>query len=286
MNKNKLQEMRQKVLENHDELSPNEILGAVKQSLTQNIEVLDKFLRLETGRTISAQEIDEIFTPDINNKYGAENTPIMNDFGLLSTNFIPLGIVFVDVNYSLPIENYLQLLKVLIETKNSIIIKPHQEFRTLEAFVTIINDVLTRLPATNGIEVVNHDVYNLDIDAVVYVGEKREFNKLDGKFQKIHVGVGRYELYVDEEIDKKLIEDAKSKNVQIFYPQENVFDLINQEGGNYATAIMSSNPDKIKEFMRDVKSSFKFVNISPMNIKRVNLFPEQLLKRQTMVVYK
>lgn len=286
MNKNKLQEMRQKVLENHDELSPNEILGAVKQSLTQNIEVLDKFLRLETGRTISAQEIDEIFTPDINNKYGAENTPIMNDFGLLSTNFIPLGIVFVDVNYSLPIENYLQLLKVLIETKNSIIIKPHQEFRTLEAFVTIINDVLTRLPATNGIEVVNHDVYNFDIDAVVYVGEKREFNKLDGKFQKIHVGVGRYELYVDEEIDKKLIEDAKSKNVQIFYPQENVFDLINQEGGNYATAIMSTNPDKIKEFMRDVKSSFKFVNISPTNIRRVNLFPEQLLTRQTTVVYK
>ena len=286
MNKSKIQEMRTKLMETHEEVSTNLVLESIRNHILRNMDILDGYSRLETGRTISAELIGEIFSPDVHNPYGSIMTPYKNDYGMVASTMSPLGIVFIDVNYTIPLANYLQMIKVCIETRNSVIVKPNMEFKTLETAVILINDILSQYKGYNNVEIANYAIYDLDIDAVVYIGDKKDFNKLDGKYEKIFVGVGQWELYLDENIDPRLVEDAKENNVQIFYPQENVFDLINEVGGNYCTAIISSNQEKIKEFIRKVDSSFKLVNVSPTTVTRANLFPEQLLKRRNTIIYK
>lgn len=286
MNKNKIQEMRTKLMESHEEISTNLVLEDIRNHILKNLDILDGFSRVETGRSILSEEIHEIFTPDKFNPYGSLNTPYINNFGMVTSTMVPLGIVFIDVNYTIPLANYLQMIKVCIETRNSVIVKPNIEFKTLETAVVLINDILSQYKGYNKIEFASYGIYDLDIDAVVYVGNKKEFKALGGDFKKIYVGVGQWELYVDEELDQEFIKKVKEENVQLFYPQDEVFDLINQEGGNYCSAIMSSDTGKIKEFMARVDSSFKLVNIDPTTIKRANLFPEQLLKRQNTIAYK
>ena len=152
-------------------------------------------------------------------------------------------------------------------------------------FVTIINDVLKQTVDFNEIVLTDANLEKENIDLLIYIGDKTYFKKIDFKGEKIFLGIGQYELFVDEIIDEKMIEFARNNGVKIFYGKDKSFDELNQNGANYCSAIMSSNKERIREFISSVKSSYVLVNMSPTLVDNSNLFPEQLLKRKTTIIY-
>lgn len=280
-----IQEMRKNSLRPKEEMPIENIFKTICESLSSNKDILNSTLNYENGQDVNISLLQKIFTKSSLNNYGNTSTPFINDYGRVSENMVPYGIVGLQVDRRISLNNYLEIIKVCLETRNSLIIKPYAKSGTLEIIIKIINDVLKQTVDFNEIYLTDVNLENTDVDLLVYVGEKASFKNLNFKKDKIFLGIGQCELYVDEVIDENMIEFAKSKGIQVFYNQENVFDEINEKGANYCTAIMSGNKEKIREFITSVKSSYILVNMSPTLVDNANLYPEQLLKRKTTVIY-
>lgn len=280
-----IQEMRKNSLRPKEEVAIKDIFKAICDSLASNKDILNSALNYETGQDVNISLLQKIFKQSSLNNYGNTSSPFINDYGRVSENMVPYGIVGLQVDKRISLNNYLEIIKVCLETRNSLIIKPYTKSGTLEIIIKIINDVLKQTVDFNEIYLTDVNLENIDVDLLVYVGNKSSFKALNFKKDKIFLGIGQYELYVDEVIDEEMIEFAKNNGIQVFYSQENVFDEINEKGANYCTAIMSGNKEKIRQFISSIKSSYLLVNMSPTLVDNANLYPEQLLKRKTTVIY-
>jgi hypothetical protein len=239
----------------------------------------------ETGYEVDFDMIKNIFALDKSNNYGNINSPFINNYGRVSSNMIPYGIIGAVIDKNIKLKNYLELIKVSLETRNSLIIKPFRLSATLELFIKIINDVLSQTKDFNNIVLTGENLLTKDLDLLVFIGKKEVFNTLNTSLPKIFVGTLEYELFVHEFLDDNLIDFAKANGIKVFYDEDNVYEKINVEGSNYCTAIMSSDKEKIREFMLNIKSSFILVNMSPALVDTLNLFPEQLLTRKTTIIF-
>lgn len=282
-----IEKMKQNSLRPKEEISIKDIFKTINKSILLNKKSLNETLILESGHEIDFSLVQNIFIESTLNNYGNTSSPFINNYGRVSENMTPYGIVGLQVEKRVSLNNYLEIIKTCIETRNSLIIKPYIQSQTLTFFVKIINDVLSQAVDFNEIEIVDTDLTKENIDLFVYVGDKAIYKKLNFNREKIFLGLGQYELYVDEIIDEKMIEFARNNGIKIYHKEANVnvFDKINEEGGNYCTSIMSGNKEKIREFISQVKSSYVLVNMSPTLITNANLFPEQLLKRKTTIIF-
>lgn len=280
----KIELIRKYLLMPKEEIDINSIFKAIKESLAKNKEMIDNYLTFEMGQGFDLGQSQGVFELDSSNKYGNLEHPFINKYGRVSANMAPYGVVGLKVDKKISLTNYLEIIKVCLETRNPLIIKPFKESKTLELIISIINDVIIQTNDFFEIVLTDVEIEKENIDLLIYVGNKQKFENLANK-NKIFLGIGQYELYVDEVLDENLVEFAKQNGVQVFYPQDNVYELINMNGGNYCSAIMSGNKEKIREFISRVDSSFLLVNMSPLLVNKANLFPEQLLKRKTTVIY-
>ncbi len=282
---NQIQEMKNLSLRPKEEIDIEIIFQTILANFTANKKIIDACLKLETGRIFDLDAVKNIFVENKSNNYGNVGAPYIGEFGRVSENLVPYGIVGLVVNKKITLLNYLEIVKVCLETRNSLIIKPFAPCNALNLIIDIINDVLSQTQDFNNILVTDENLENQNLDMLLYCGLKEQFNNLNTSCEKIFIGVGQYELYVDEVLDQNLIDFALNNGIKVYYNQGNAIDVINSQGANYCTAIMSSNKEKIREFISNIKSSYVLVNMSPMLIKSVNLYPEQLLKRKTTVIY-
>lgn len=280
-----INQMRANALRPKEEVVIEDVFKSICKSFTSNKELLTNSLRYETGKEIDLSSLQKIFTQSSLNYYGNTSAPFINDYGRVSENMVPYGIIGLQVDKRINLNNYCEIIKVCLETRNSLIIRPYIKSQSLEILVQLINDILKQTIDFNEIVITDIDLENEALDLLIYVGEKSKFNKLDFRKEKIFLGIGQYELFVDEAIDENMIEFAKANGIKIFYNNENVYDEINESGANYCTTIMSGNKEKIREFITNVKSSYILVNMSPTLVDNANLYPEQLLKRKTTIIY-
>lgn len=285
MLKDIINQMQANSLRPKEEIAIEDVFKTICESLTANKEILDKSLIYENGQEIDIVSLQKIFVKSSLNCYGNTSSPFINDYGRVSENMAPYGVIGLQVNRRISLNNYCEIVKVCLETRNSLVMKPFIKSQTLEIIIQLINDVLKQTVDFNEIILTDVNLENEDVDLLIYVGEKSLFNKLNFKKEKIFLGIGQYELFVDEVIDEKMLDFAKANGIKIFYDHENVFDEINEVGANYCTAIMSGNKEKIREFITKVKSSYILVNMSPTLVDNANIYPEQLLKRKTTVIY-
>ena len=285
MIENLIKQMRENSLRPKEEVSIKDLFKTICKSFALNKEILNQSLIEESGQELDMASIQNIFTRQSLNKYGNVNAPFINNYGRVSENMVPYGIVGVMIERKIRMKNHLEIIKTCLETHNSLIIKPFFQSQTLTLFVTIINDVLKQTVDFNEIVLTDANLEKENIDLLIYIGDKTYFKKIDFKGEKIFLGIGQYELFVDEIIDEKMIEFARNNGVKIFYGKDKSFDELNQNGANYCSAIMSSNKERIREFISSVKSSYVLVNMSPTLVDNSNLFPEQLLKRKTTIIY-
>ena len=285
MIENLIKQMRENSLRPKEEVSIKDLFKTICKSFALNKEILNQSLIEESGQELDMASIQNIFTRQSLNKYGNVNAPFINNYGRVSENMVPYGIVGVMIERKISLKNHLEIIKTCLETHNSLIIKPFFQSQTLTLFVTIINDVLKQTVDFNEIVLTDANLEKENIDLLIYIGDKTYFKKIDFKGEKIFLGIGQYELFVDEIIDEKMIEFARNNGVKIFYGKDKSFDELNQNGANYCSAIMSSNKERIREFISSVKSSYVLVNMSPTLVDNSNLFQEQLLKRKTTIIY-
>ncbi len=276
-------EMRKLSLRPKEEIEIKNVFATILASFKANKKLIDKVFLTEVGANFNLKQATEIFVPSANNSYGIVEKPFINNYGRVAENMTPYGIVGLKVDRKIMFKNYLEIIKVCLETRNSLIIQPNKMNAALDCIITIINDVLAQTVDFCKIVLTTNDIENEDIDLLLYIGNKEKFNTF--KNEKIYIGVGRYELVVDSVIDENLIEHCKQAGVKIYNLDETTYDKLNAEGNNYCTAIMSSNKETIREFLTRTKSSFLLVNISPTMINDVNLFPEQLLKRKKTLIF-
>lgn len=290
MIENQIKKMKELSLRDKEEVEIEDIFTKIKQSFKKNESTLIKHFTSDTGASIDISLLINVFEPDVLNIYGNVSFPYFNKYGRVSSNMCPLGIVGLKVDKRISLVNYLEIIKVALETRNSLIIQPFRNSKTLELLIVLINDVLIQTPDFNEILLVDEKT-NIDseqeLDGLIYVGIKENFNTLSFEKNKIYLGIGEYELYVDEELDEELIKKIKARDVKVYYKneKENIYDKINREGGNYCSAIMSGNKTEIKKFISNVKSSYILTNMSPTMITNANLTPEQLLKRKSVLIF-
>lgn len=280
-----IEKMRKNLLNSKEEIDINLIFATILKNIEKNKLLINKCFLSETGYEMDFDMIKNIFVLDKSNNYGNINSPFINNYGRVSSNMIPYGIVGAVIDKNIKLKNYLELIKVCLETRNSLIIKPFRLSATLELFIKIINDVLSQTKDFNNIILTGENLLTKDLDLLVFIGKKEVFNTLNTSLPKIFVGTLEYELFVHEFLDDNLIDFAKANGIKVFYDEENVYEKINVEGSNYCTAIMSSDKEKIREFMLNIKSSFILVNMSPALVDTLNLFPEQLLTRKTTIIF-
>ncbi len=285
MLKKTIVKLRQNLLRPKEEYPIENIFKTIKIVLAQNKNILNKCSQHDCGRDFDVASAQEIFTPSALNNYGNTSSPFINEYGRVSENMVPFGIVGLQVEGKMSLNNYLEIIKVCLETRNTLIIKPFTQSKTLEVAINLINNILKQTVDFNEIVLTEESLLIDEIDLLIFVGEKTKFKNLNFKNDKIFLGVGQYELYVDEVIDEKMIDFAKNNGIKIYKRKEGVYDEINENGANYCTAIMSGNKERIREFITNIKSSYVLVNMSPALVDNVNLFPEQLLKRKTTIIF-
>jgi hypothetical protein len=147
--------------------------------------------------------------------------------------------------------------------------------------------VLTQTKDFTKIKVVNNDAplsacYELDL--LVYIGDKRRHAAVTTATPRKYFGIGNYELYVHEEMDATLIQEAKMRGVTVFESDTDIKTL-NRNGDNYCTAIMTRDKNKAREFIGEIQSTFVLVNMIPTLETRINIFPHDLLKRKSVAIY-
>lgn len=279
-----IEKMRKKMLLPKEELDIKDLFVAIKKSIVQNGKLIEDCYLFDTGVTINAKTIADIFDRPQKNNYGNLSAPFINDFGRVSHNMVPFGIVGVKVEGKIRLKNYIDIIKVCLETRNSLIFQTLPG-KTLDAIVKIINDLLVQTSDFNEIVLTSQDIEKEDIDLLIYIGEKSKFQKLSFDGEKIYLGIGKYELFVDKVLDQSLIDEAKAFGVTVYEDENDIYNKINTLGGNYCSAIMTDDKEKAREFIANVKSSYILVNTSPLVVTETNLFPEMLLKRKITVIY-
>ena len=201
MIENLIKQMRENSLRPKEEVSIKDLFKTICKSFALNKEILNQSLIEESGQELDMASIQNIFTRQSLNKYGNVNAPFINNYGRVSENMVPYGIVGVMIERKISLKNHLEIIKTCLETHNSLIIKPFFQSQTLTLFVTIINDVLKQTVDFNEIVLTDANLEKENIDLLIYIGDKTYFKKIDFKGEKIFLGIGQYELFVDEIID-------------------------------------------------------------------------------------
>ena len=282
--------MRSNRLSYNEEYNIEELVDTIKKHLKDNIDILQKSYEYEYNQPLNVDKLINSFDYIKNNKLGIIDAPFKNEFGKVANNYVPYGIVGVVVKNDISLYNYASILNLLIQTNNSILLEPYKNMGTVNILIKLLNQVITQVNGINKIIINTTNELlkqNNNLDLLLFIGSKNEFNNIKTRCVKKYYGIGNYELIIDKMIDPNLVKESRKKNVVVI-DKDNTRDFYNSfnfSSSNYCTAIMSDNKEEIRKFIANVKSSFLLINILPTLQDEINISIEDLMYKKTTLIW-
>lgn len=285
-----IDKMRFNRLSNNEEYNIEELVDTIKKHLKTNIDILQKSYEYEYNQPLNIVKLINSFDYIKSNKIGIIDSPFRNEFGKVANNYVPYGIVGVVVKNDFSLYNYASMLNLLIQTNNSIILEPYKNIGTVNVLVEMLNQVITQINGINKIIINSTNELlqqNNNIDLLLFIGSKNEFNGIQTQCDKKYYGIGNYELIVDKMLDTNLVNEARKRNVVIVEKSntKDFYNKFNLSSSNYCTAIMSDNKEEVRKFISNVKSSYLLVNIIPTIQDKINIDINDLLYKKSTLIW-
>jgi hypothetical protein len=140
---------------------------------------------------------------------------------------------------------------------------------------------------------------SFDVDAHIYIEKRADVERIKIGFDKsvIFSGCGNYELYVEDNLGSKLIEEAKHlPGVNIYSSDSSVGQYvssleeaiirINEMGNEYSASIITKSRDSAKIFVSQIKSRNVFVNALPTLIDNaLDIDTLDLMYKKSILIY-
>ena len=202
----------------NEEYNIEALVDTIKKHLKTNIDILQKSYEYEYNQSLNVDKLISSFDYIKNNKVGIIDSPFRNEFGKVANNYVPYGIVGVVVKNDISLYNYASILNLLIQTNNSIILEPYKNMGTVNILVEMLNQVITQINGINKIVINSTNELlqqNNNIDLLLFIGNKNDFNNIKIRCDKKYYGIGNYELILDKMIDTNLVNEARKRNVVI-----------------------------------------------------------------------
>lgn len=285
-----IEKMRLNRLSYNEEYNIEELVDTIKKHLKTNIDILQKSYEYEYNQPLNLDKLINSFDYIKNNKIGIVDSPFRNEFGKVANNYVPYGIVGVVVKNDISLYNYASILNLLIQTNNSIILEPYKNMGTVNILVEMLNQVITQINGINKIIINSTNELlqqNNNIDLLLFIGSKNEFNNIHAQCDKKYYGIGNYELIIDKMLDTNLVNEARKRNVVIIEKNNtrDFYNNFNLSSSNYCTAIMSDNKEEVRKFISNVKSSYLLVNIIPTIQDETNIDIDDLLYKKSTLIW-
>jgi hypothetical protein len=264
----------------------NSLFNAIKETLKNDSDLLNEFYNQVYHEKLDIDYIINVFNVHKDSKFGVKEMYKQKGF-TISNNYVPYGVVGLSINNYLNPYQIVSIIEMIIENHNSLIIntKYHQQFISL--IVLDINKVLEQDNNYNKIVISDNDILDDNLDLLLYIGRKDQYDTLNVTCQTKYYGIGLYELYVEKELDSKLIEEAKKQGVIVKYGSD-ITDLIFQanHGNKYAISLMSKNDEDIRKFIIEVQASYILLNTIPTLEDRINIDINDLCYFKSIILYK
>ena len=285
-----IEKMRLNRLSYNEEYNIEELVDTIKKHLKTNIDILQKSYEYEYNQPLNLDKLINSFDYIKNNKIGIVDSPFRNEFGKVANNYVPYGIVGVVVKNDISLYNYASILNLLIQTNNSIILEPYKNMGTVNILVEMLNQVITQINGINKIIINSTNELlqqNNNIDLLLFIGSKNEFNNIHAQCDKKYYGIGNYELIIDKMLDTNLVNEARKRNVVIIEKNNtrDFYNNFNLSSSNYCTAIMSDNKEEVRKFVSNVKSLYLLVNIIPTIQDEINIDIDDLLYKKSTLIW-
>ena len=285
-----IDKMRSNRLSYNEEYNIEELVDTIKKHLKNNIDILQKSYEYEYKQSLNIDKLISSFDYIKDNKIGIIDSPFRNEFGKVANNYVPYGIVGVIVKNDISLYNYASILNLLIQTNNSILLEPYKNMGTVNILVEMLNQVITQINGINKIIINSTNELlqqNNELDLLLFIGNKNDFNSIQTKCVKKYFGIGNYELIIDKMIDTNLVNEARKRNVVVI-EKNNARDFYNNfnfSSSNYCTSIMSDNKEEIRNFISNVRSSFLLVNVIPIIQDEINIDIDDLLYKKSTLIW-
>lgn len=285
-----IEKMKLNRLSYNEEYNIEALVDTIKKHLKTNIDILQKSYEYEYNQSLNVDKLISSFDYIKNNKVGIIDSPFRNEFGKVANNYVPYGIVGVVVKNDISLYNYASILNLLIQTNNSIILEPYKNMGTVNILVEMLNQVITQINGINKIVINSTNELlqqNNNIDLLLFIGNKNDFNNIKIRCDKKYYGIGNYELILDKMIDTNLVNEARKRNVVIIEKNNtrDFYSNFNLSSSNYCTAIMSDSKEEIRKFISNVKSSYLLVNIIPTIQNEINIDINDLLYKKSTLIW-
>lgn len=285
-----IEKMKLNRLSYNEEYNIEALVDTIKKHLKTNIDILQKSYEYEYNQSLNVDKLISSFDYIKNNKVGIIDSPFRNEFGKVANNYVPYGIVGVVVKNDISLYNYASILNLLIQTNNSIILEPYKNMGTVNILVEMLNQVITQINGINKIVINSTNELlqqNNNIDLLLFIGNKNDFNNIKIRCDKKYYGIGNYELILDKMIDINLVNEARKRNVVIIEKNNtrDFYSNFNLSSSNYCTAIMSDSKEEIRKFISNVKSSYLLVNIIPTIQNDINIDINDLLYKKSTLIW-
>ncbi|MBQ4263697.1 MAG: hypothetical protein IJB83_05625 [Bacilli bacterium] len=285
-----IEKMRLNKLSYNEEYNIEELVDTIKKHLKNNIDILQKSYEYEYKQSLNIDKLISSFDYIKNNKIGIIDSPFRNEFGKVANNYVPYGIVGVIVKNDISLYNYASILNLLIQTNNSVILEPYKNMGTVNILIEMLNQVIPQINGINKIIINSTNELlqqNNNIDLLLFIGSKNEFNNIQIQCDKKYYGIGNYELIIDKMLDPNLIDEARKRNVVIIEKNntKDFYNKFNISSSNYCTAIMSDNKEEVRRFISNVKSSYLLVNIIPTIQDEINIDIDDLLYKKSTLIW-
>jgi gamma-glutamyl phosphate reductase len=278
---------------------PIELLEKIKKNIINNFDIISKAYKIDTeniellqNRIIAQFDIGEVPTSDT----------FKNQFGKVTNMYSPYGVL--GVISTCDIYNILKIMVLAIATRNAVIIDVTKNIGTIFLLKNEFNNVLNEFNLPNLIEIYNHDEdinmeESFELDALIYIGKRADAERIKIGFDKsvIFSGCGNYELYVEDNLGSKLIEEAKHlPGVNIYSSDSSVGQYvssleeaiirINEMGNEYSASIITKSRDSAKIFVSQIKSRNVFVNALPTLIDNaLDIDTLDLMYKKSILIY-
>ena len=260
------------------------VIETIKNNIEDNFDLLEKSYEHEYNEKLNKNELLKCFDIVYDDK---DELGYKNEFGYVSNYYSPYGIVGIDIKNDITLYNLANILSLIIQSKNSCIVNLYRQMGTQNVLIELINQCLEEFDGINKIELFDDlDTYD-NLDLLVYIGNKEEFNKIKSNCNKRFYGIGKYELIVQSELDTKLLNEAKKQNVVITYKDDDLdfYNKYNRISNNYCVSIMTNDKKEAKVFLDNIKSSYSMVNIIPTLEKRINISYYDLVYKKSNIIF-
>lgn len=285
-------------------ISGNEMLQEVKKKILSNVDLIAKAYELDASEEFLTSKLNAQFElDDTVSLDNFQSDTFKNEFGKVTNLYVPYGVLGLASDCNL--YTTLRIILLAIYTKNGLVIDVTKNVGSIFLIVEMIHDTFSQLGLDNIIATYHHEAGERlenteELDGMIYIGKKANAERIRIAFGKkvIYSGCGNYELYVEDNLDSHLLEQASHmRNIKIFAKEgvavgQEVSDLeeaiarINESGNEYGVSIITESRENAKIFVNAIKARNVLVNALPTIVgDKLDIMPLDLMYQKSVLVY-